>query len=344
MDFLRRALVKFFRVSERMQLRMSNSWRTEVNRRTLIVLLLFGSFAIFGYLGYVQAPDRFPLNELVEVKGGESLRAISQSLHEQGVVQSPLVFELLVKLYGRERGARAGDYLFKEPKNVWEVAKIISIGAYGLEPLRIRIHEGATTREMGHIFSTRLKRFNEKAFLEAAQPQEGFLFPDTYFFLPNATESQVLLAMRQAFDEKITDLQPLIASSTMNLKEIITLASIIEREARNSADRRMISGVLWNRLKKKMPLQVDVTFLYTIGKNSFQLTYADLKSESPYNTYVHKGLPPGPIGSPSIDSIQAALQPTKNDYLFYLADFSGVTHFSKTYEEHRAKKLQYLGT
>jgi UPF0755 protein len=296
------------------------------------------------YIECFQAPDDFPVNRLVSVPAGTSLNDISASLVSQGVVRSPLTFRFLVTLYGRERGARAGDYLFKEPRNVWEVAKAVSIGAYGLEPMKIRIPEGFTTKEMSIVYESKLQRFDSDSFLRKSQPQEGYLFPDTYFFLPNANEDTVMAAMRQNFDTHIEPYAQQIASSTHSLAEIITMASIIEREARNPSDRRMISGVLWNRLKKKMPLQVDVTFLYTIGKGTFQLTLDDLKTDSPYNTYIHKGLPPGPIGSPSLDSIEAAISPTKNDYLYYLADSSGVTHFSKTYEEHRQKKLLYLGT
>src|SRR6185503_16879736 len=308
---LRKLLERFFKRTDAMQDEMSVKWRANANRRTILVLLLFGTIAVYAYLQHIQPPDEFPSGELVTVTEGESLRDISYDLKGQGVIRSPLVFRTLVKLIGHERGARAGDYLFKEPKNVWEIARAISIGAYGLEPMKIRVPEGATTKEMAVIFGGKLQRFNTDRFLASAQPQEGHLFPDTYFFLPNATDETVITTMHQNFETHIEELQPLLASSTHSLSEIIIMASIIEREARNTKDRRMISGVLWNRIKRNMPLQVDVTFLYTIGKGTFQLTMKDLTSDSPYNTYVHKGLPPRPIGSPSLDSIEAALMPTK---------------------------------
>jgi UPF0755 protein len=170
---------------------------------------------------------------------------------------------------------------------------------------------------------------------------EGYLFPDTYFFLPNATEDTVIQTMRQNFDAHIATVQADIDASGKPLSEIITLASIIEREARNPEERRKISSVLWNRLKKDMALQVDVTFLYTIGKGTFELTKDDLASDSPYNTYINKGLPPTPIGSPSLDAIVAAAVPAKTDYLFFMADLRGVTHFCKTHSCHQANKLRY---
>ena len=121
------------------------------------------------------------------------------------------------------------------------------------------------------------------------------------------------------------------------------MASILEREAHDLEDRRMIADVLWRRLELGMPLQVDATFLYTLGKTTFDLTDADLEGDDPYNTYVNKGLPPGPIGSPSLESILAAVTPIKSDYLYYLADKNNVTYYSETYEEHLQKKRKYLG-
>ena len=123
------------------------------------------------------------------------------------------------------------------------------------------------------------------------------------------------------------------------------MAWILEKEAHTTFDRRMIAGVLWRRLKIDMALQVDVAFLYSIGRSTFSLTNADLKdADDPYNTYVHKGLPPGPIGSPSLSSLRAAVTPIDEGFLFYLADGNNVTHYSKTYEEHLRKKALYLGT
>ncbi len=335
---------KTFDDFDALQARLSAGWREHSNRRTLIVIVVAGALAILSYLYAIRPPDDFPTDDLVSVDSGMPLSQIAQSLYEQKVIRSPFAFEVFVRILGRERGVQAGDYIFNEPKDSWTVAKAISIGAFGLEPRRVRIPEGATTREMATILSASLPRFDADAFLLEARPQEGYLFPDTYFFLPNADEKTVVQAMRQNFDTQIESLQPQIDASGHSLSDIVIMASIIEREARNPTDRRLISGVLWNRIKKGMPLQVDATFLYTIGKNTFQLTTADLKTDNPYNTYTNKGLPPGPIGSPSLDALEAAATPTPNDYLYYLADKNGVTHYSKTYAQHLANKAKYLGT
>ena len=195
---------------------------------------------------------------------------------------------------------------------------------------------------MARMFGYYLERFDTSRFLEAAQPIEGFLFPDTYFFMPNTTDEQVVKAMRENFDTHVKLLSREIVAFGKPLEEVVIMASLLEREAHNTEDRRIIAGVLWNRIKRDMLLQVDAAFLYTLGKGTFDLTAADLKSDDPYNTYVNKGLPPGAIGSPSLDSLRAAVTPVQHDYLFYLADHENVTHYAKTYEEHLANKGKYL--
>lgn len=339
------ALLKdYFGTFRRSEQELSYNWKKHANFLSLIIISVAVILAGILYLAIIRAPAAFPVEKLVSVAPGLTLNQVSQRLHEDSVVRSPLTFRMLVKILGNERGVQAGDYLFKEPMDVFSIARAISIGAFGLEARHIRVPEGATTKEMSVIFAGKLERFNQANFLAQAQPLEGYLFPDTYYFLPNATEDMVIQAMRQNFDSRIAEIDALIQSSGRSLEDIVNMASIIEREARIPKDRRLISGALWNRIDRNMALQVDVTFLYTIGKGTFQLTMKDLLSDSPYNTYVNKGFPPTPIGSPSMDSLIAAANPTKNDYLFYLADNSGITHFSKTYAEHRKKQRFYLGT
>lgn len=334
-------LRRFFDALDRIQGRLSERWRQHSNRRTTFALVLLGSVALYAYVGHIAPPGEFPIGKLVSVESGMSVSHVADSLAQQHVIRSPLAFKVLAVLFGTEHNVRAGDYLFKEPKTVFGIAKAMSVGAFGLEPTRIRVPEGATVKDMAVIFGTRLERFNRENFVAQATRLEGYLFPDTYFFLPNATEDTVIQTMRQNFDTQIATIQEELDASGKPLSDIITLASIIEREARNSEDRRKISSVLWNRLDRDMALQVDVTFLYTIGKGTFDLTIADLTSDSPYNTYVNKGLPPTPIGSPSLDAILAAAQPADTKYLFFMADLTGVTHFCTTHACHEANKRRY---
>lgn len=341
---IKQYLEKGFAVAGSLQERLSEHWRRGANQRTILTIIIVGFAVLYMYSQWFAPPQEFPIDELVSIPEGVALDAVARTLQEQNVVKNETALRLIVTMLGRDTSVRAGDYLFKEPKSVFSIAKAIATGAYGLEPTRIRIPEGATTKEMAKIFSTRLKRIDATLFLEKAQPFEGFLFPDTYFFLPNVSEDTVIQTMRQNFDEHIAQIAGEISSFGKPLRDVVTMASLLEREARLMKDRQMIAGVLWNRIRKDMLLQVDAAFLYTIGRTTFDLTMTDLKSDSPYNTYKYKGLPPGAIGSPSLQSLLAAVTPVKHKYLYYLADNTGVTHYSVTYEEHLRKKRLYLGT
>ncbi len=323
------------------QQRLSLRWRENVNMRSIVILVILGALLLYAYLFLIRPPSNFPIGELVTVETGRTVGELAHELKEQQVIRSPLAFKGLILLLGSDRTVRAGDYLFKEPRDVLSVARAMAAGAFGLEPIRVRIPEGANTKEMAHVYDRLLQRFDAEKFLAKAQPQEGYLFPDTYFFLPNATEDMVIETMRQNFDTRVAAIREEIDAFGEPFEDIVILASIIEKEARNSDDRRKISSVLWNRLERDMALQVDVTFLYTIGKGTFDLTKEDLASESPYNTYINKGLPPTAIGSPSLDALLAAVQPADTDYLFFMADLSGVTHFCKTHACHTANKARY---
>lgn len=325
--------------------RLAAEWRAHANRRSMLIALFGGGTALVVYMYCIAPPVDFPTGKLITVEEGASASDIAALLEEQNVVRRAESFRIAVVLLGRDRGMRAGDYLFKEPKDVISVARAITTGAYGLEPIRIRIPEGATTRTMAKLYASQLQRFNAEEFLRKAQPLEGFLFPDTYFFLPNATEDTVIAAMRQNFDTQIEALLGDITKFGKPLNEVVIMASLLEKEAHNYVDRQMIAGVLWRRLKIGMALQVDAAFLYSLGYTTFDLTKEDLANkDDPYNTYANKGLPPGAIGSPSLSSLRAAVNPIDKGYLFYLADRNHVTHFSKTYDEHLRLKALYLGT
>lgn len=337
-----RWLDRFLSARERALSEIARHWDAGANRRTLVIIISLGVAALALWLAVLRPPADFPVRRLVSVPQGESLAQIADRLHAEGVIRSPLFFRLVMTLYGTSRTAQAGDYMFEQPLSLLSVTRAISVGEFGLEPVRIRIPEGSTVAEMGRLFERQLERFNEENFVAQATRMEGYLYPDTYFFLPNATEDVVIRTMRQNFDEKIAPVLPRVAEQGHTLEEIVIFASILEREANNTKDRKLISGVLWNRLERGMPLQVDAVFLYSLGKGTFQLTMKDLTADSPYNTYKNKGLPPTPIGSPSIDSIMAALEPTESDYLFFLADRRGVTHYCKTYACQLANKERYF--
>ncbi len=339
---LQKLFERLFETGNSLLAKMAGEWQLHTNRRTILTLIFGGVITAIAYITLIQAPDDFPINTLVTIPAGATLSEVADSFVEMGVVQSAFAFTLVMRVSGHERDVHAGDYIFRQPESVFTVANVVALGHYGLEPTRIRIVEGTTTKEMATVFGNHLQRFDKARFLSEAQPYEGFLFPDTYFFLPNATDELVLTTLRQNFDEHIRLISQEIIAFGRPLKDVVIMASLLEREARIMNDRRKIAGVLWNRLDIGMRLQVDAAFLYTLGKGTFALTVKDLKSDDPYNTYVNKGLPPGAIGSPSMDSLLAAVTPAKHNYFFYLADRNNVTYYAKTYKEHLENKRKYI--
>ena len=306
---------------------------------------VFFLFAIMpvSYFGAFRAPSDSSSEQIITIERGMTLSEVTDFLYEESVIRFPSLFKGLAFIFGGgDDGIIAGDYFFKRPPMVLEVAYRLTSGRYGIEPKELTIPEGANVFEISLLARKLLNEFDSERFLELAEDDEGYLFPDTYLFLPNTKAEEVYRVMRKNFDKKIFSLKPAIRRTKKDIHEIITMASLIEEEAKDTETRRLISGVLWKRLEIGMALQVDATFIYINGKNTFELTLEDLKIDSPYNTYRYKGLPPGPISNPGLDSINAAIYPEESDYLFYLADLTGVTHFSETFEEHKQKKFRYL--
>jgi len=344
--FLERLYVRFISWYNRIGMRVTewhHSRLHDLNKRTFVIVVFGIVFASILYFESFYPTDNFPTEQYITIEEGETLKSLSQSLEDVHIVRSAQWLEFLVRIRGGQRSVRAGDYYFAKPIGAMTVARIITTGAYGLEPMRITIPEGATVADMAIIYDKRLFKFDAESFLKKATPLEGFLYPDTYYFLPNVKEDEVIRVMNDTFDQRIAEFAQQIEESPYTLDEIVTLASIIEKEAWKPADQKLISGVLYNRLERGMLLQVDATFTYTHNKGTYQITTEELKDEDNlYNTYVHKGLPPGPIAAVGYSALDAALNPTPSDYLFYLADRKGNTYFSTTYAEHLRKKRLYV--
>jgi UPF0755 protein len=197
-------------------------------------------------------------------------------------------------------------------------------------------------RQISNILSPKLKNFSEVDFLKYSPEKEGYLFPDTYFFGLNADSADVIKEMQDNFNGKIKTVEPEMIAFGKPENDVITMASILEEEARTQEDWQIISGILWKRIKIGMPLQVDSTLGFVTGKPSSQLTVSDLKMDSPYNTYTNKGLPPTPIASPGLQTITAALTPTPTPYLYYLSDQNGVIHYAASFADHIRNREKYL--
>ncbi|MCG4564201.1 endolytic transglycosylase MltG [Anaerosalibacter bizertensis] len=291
----------------------------------------------------------------IEIPSGSSTTKIANILKENGLINNKLVFKCKVKIEKLDGKLKAGNYIFSTGMNLDEILSKLSSGGKDGNVVKVTIPEGFELKQIAYRLDE-LGLVDEKKFLEVSKdiskfsdkytflntiPKdynlEGYLFPDTYEIDINASEEEIIEIMLSRFEQFYeSDLKNKAEKSGLDLNKIITLASIVEREARVDKERSIIAGVIYNRLKIDMPLQVDATVQYALGERKERLLYKDLKIESPYNTYLHKGLPPAPIASPGAKSLIAAVNPSDVDYLYYVLknDGSGEHIFTKTYEEH----------
>ncbi len=279
-------------------------------------------------------------NGYFDIEKGEGLSQIAALLVERGYMNNSAPFKICSFLLGAGKRSQAGVYQIEKPLGACQLAYRISNGIYSTTPVKLTIPEGFLKKEIAAKFAD-FPRFDQEKFLGLAP--EGYLFPDTYFFNPSMTETDVIEIMKNNFEKQMAPLQNDIKKSKRSLREIIIVASIVERETVFAEDRPKVAEVLWRRLDLGMPLQADATFAYINGKGTFQLTDDDLKINSPYNTYTRVGLPPTAIGNPGLASIKAALYPAKTDYLYFLSDKTGRVYFAKTFEEHQTNRERYLG-
>ncbi|MBI2097853.1 MAG: endolytic transglycosylase MltG [Candidatus Vogelbacteria bacterium] len=311
-----------------------------MSSRRLILLFLF--LTLIVWVGLFGPPAPFSIGETIAINQGQTIRAVAEDLARRRIIKWPLVFRAVLALRPGPGLVVAGDYYFARPSNVWATAARLALGDYGLAPVKVTFPEGSSVREMAAILAAAWPDFAAAEFMTAALPLEGYLFPDTYFFQPSAGPAEVINHLRDNWQEKIKSLQPAIARSGRTLEQIIIMASLLEKEARDPEARQIIAGILWKRLDNEMPLQVDAVFPYIVGKNTFELDSRDLATTSPYNTYRLRGLPVGPITNPGLGAIEAALNPAETDYWYYLSDRAGNFHYAVDFDAHRANKAKYL--
>ncbi len=310
-------------------------------KRYLYISGIFAFLLFCVYLSIHTPPKNFPFNEVITITPGESLQNITNNLYESNVIRFPFIFRTTVIMLGGERKVIAGDYLLDQKVGPIDIAVRLIKGNFHTESKKITIPEGWDNKEIADYLEKNLVSFNKNEFLKIVKDKEGYLFPDTYFIANTTRPRTIVNLMESTFDSKIKSVTGL-ATSTRSLHEILTMASILEGEALTTVDRKLVAGILYRRMEIGMPLQVDATFSYVNGKSTFELTLDDLKIDSPYNTYKYKGLPPTPINNPGLDSINAALYPTKTKYLYFLTSKSGKMHYARTFEEHKKNKQLHL--
>ena len=289
-------------------------------------------------------------SELLVAPGNDFDRIVA-SLESERITRHPLLLRLLARLRGASAKIEAGRYRFRAHSSTVDLLDRLLAG--GRNSIRVTIPEGFTDRQIAR----RLAREGlgnadvlERAFRhdsatvdgERIVGLEGFLFPDTYFVPIGATPAQIEAQMLARFRQELpAHARRRARALHVSLVGAITIASMIEREAKIDRDRPLIASVIYNRLRLGMPLQIDATVEYALPHHRSTLTYADLRVKSPYNTYLHAGLPPGPIANPGRASIEAAFHPAKTDFLYYVAKGDGSHVFAATLAEHTANIARY---
>lgn len=345
----------------------------------LLALLLCGlGLAAFGL--YFSSKFNAPLTyyskpAVFEVQKGETMVSVGRRLEAQSIISSSTAFRLYLFLHP-SLVVQAGSFDLDSSLSLREIAERLSSGKGLANEVQLTLAEGDTAKDYaGELkaagvagadgFLAAVQNFSKAADYPvladkpAGAGLEGYLFPDTYRFSKEASASGIVEKLLSNFNAKLSSgLLAKIAAGHRTVFDVVRLASIVEGEVgRNVAagtklseadmeriqeERKLVAGVFYNRLKLSMPLQSDATLAYATGVKKFRLSGADIKLSSPYNTYSHPGLPPGPINNPGLNSILAAVEPAATDYLYFLSKPDGEAVFAKTLEEHNANKAKYL--
>ena len=349
-------------------LREEISWRyiANVAGAVFLCVILIGVVLVFAdpSVAKIEKPAVDPATETelveerrinVKIQEGLSTAEIADRLAEKGIIGSSLKFRILARLRGYDDKLRPGSYSFTADMSDDDVFAKLLTGEKKL--IKFTVPEGFGVKEIAERLYN-LDLVNKEDFLQAAEDfapydymrkrknvlfaAEGFLFPDTYTIESDMEIDELLNLMAGTFDQQLKP-EMRVAAEKMGLSvyDLITLASLVEREVRFPEDRPIVAQVLLKRLKMNMPLQTDATLQYLMDAPKEDVTIEDTQIDSPYNTYQHTGLPPGPIANPGMASIEAVLHPAETDYLYFVADRQGHNHYAYTYEEHLNLVNQY---
>ncbi len=333
---------------------LQHLWRYAIVGIFLVLVLLVGGASNLLAPVMIEGPTP-PVR--ITIPPGSTGGEIAGILADKDLIKSEFLFGLLIRWQGVAGELQAGEYEFTPTMSPREIIKELLRGNTVEDYIRVTIPEGYTILQMADLFTQ--KGFDGEKFLTWVQngdfayefiPNlqegadyrlEGYLFPDTYYFSPAEGEEGIIKRMLQRFEEiTIPRIREQAGKLNMSLHELVTLASIIEREALLEEEKPVISGVFHKRLQKGMKLQSCATIQYILGEPKVHLSTADTRIPSPYNTYLHAGLPPGPIGAPGEDSLLAAADPEENKYLYFCAKENGSHTFSITLAEHNRAKGQ----
>ncbi len=309
----------------------------------LFLITLLG-IVIYSYLFIFlnKTPANFPINVPVTIREGTSVKEAVTVFAEAGLVKSELALYLTLLIWYEPSDIKASTYVFDKPIDTRSIAYELTQGNFTTNLLRITHKEGERASTIAKTAVKILPDFDGQKFINLAEPVEGTLFPETYFVPKEFTAEELFSLMTMTFNEQIEPLKTEIRNYSLTLREIITLASIIEREANSLESMKMVSGILQNRLKIGMALQADASIEYALNKGLGELNPEDLKINTPYNTYLYTGLPPTPIGNPGLEAIKAVLNPTPSEYFYYITGKDGNFYYAKNFNEHRLNIERYL--
>jgi UPF0755 protein len=329
--------------------------------RTLLFLVLFVALcgAGLGYVAYGRAHEPFraydSAERIVEIPRGAATPAIGERLIAAGVIRDRLTFRIAVWLSGDARRLQAGEYRFDRAMSPVDVLAKIASGDVVLFTITFR--EGLTIPEMAEVFASSgfgsaadfVKAAGDGSLVAALDPSardlEGYLFPDTYAFPRGTDAPRVVRQMTDRFTQVLTPgMRDAAGARGLSVRDLVTLASLVEKETARAEERPIVAGVYANRLRIGMPLQCDPTVIYALqreGRYDGNLRRADLMFDSPYNTYRYPGLPPGPIAAPGQGSLEAAANPAPIDYLYFVSRNDGSHEFARTLSEHNRNVRRY---
>lgn len=308
---------------------------------TIAILLILAAIALAWWMnGTSPANSKDNTPKIFVIEPGQGVRAISKNLKDQGLIKDQVVFFLLTKQLRLDNKVQAGSFRLFPSMSAKDIANELT---HGTLDIWVTIPEGQRAGEIADALKKNMPNY-DKSWDQVLEQNEGYLFPDTYLFPKDAGIDMIVKSMRDNFDAKYTSLDT--SSTSLTKEQIVTLASLIEREAKHDVDRPIVSSVIHNRLDEGMSLDIDATVQYALGNsNKWWPTLTDsgskLAPESPYNTYTHAGLPPGPISNPGIEALRAAISPSKTAFLFYITDSSGTNRYGKTLSEHEANIEKY---
>ncbi len=321
----------------------------------IIILIILAVVAWCGYVIYV--PNNFT-TIAINVESGANVKKIAQALKAKGIIKSESAFiwysrltgadsKLVIGIHQLESGASSKQIIKQlETKIAYQEKSITIIEGWKLSDIAAYLETSGVVSSADFLAAAKIDNWRDQYDFLADRKitsLEGFIFPDTYRIYDDATAKDVIKKTLDNFNNKLTSqLLSDIDKSGHSLLQIVTMASIIEREALYDEDRAMIADIFWKRIEAGIGLQSDATVNYVTGKKTSRPSYADLQVDSPYNTYKYRGLTPGPISNPGMASIKAAIYPTDNPYYYFLTDDTGRAHFGKTYADHQANIVKYL--